>query len=187
MGILDTIYSKTVTKTGRFDRVNETKIAVAGAIDEYHSLGFFEKDIQRGVLTMGVRQLGKVDLSSLIPNLRRVMGVFTESDQKIEKISPLDLSCPGYYMMGKTLHLNPSNLQSQIVIAYCQTPEPEDSWIAMEYEDAVATLAAAKVANIVGNRALASALYLEVGGLVPVRSGYKHKIMMENPSYEPDL
>jgi hypothetical protein len=187
MGVLDTIYSKAVTKTGRFDRINEIKLAVVDAINEYHALGYFEKDIQRGELMMGVRQQGKVDLSMLIPNLRKVMGVFTQKGTKINKISPLDLSEPGYYMMGRTLHLNPTNLQSQITLVYCQSPEPETSWIALEYDDAVATLAAAKVANIVGNRALAQALYLEVGGLTPVRTGYKNKIMMENPSYEPDF
>lgn len=188
MGILDTIYSKAVTKSGRPDRVNETKLAVVDAINEYHSLGYFEKDIQRGILMIGQRDYGRVDLSEHIPRMRKLMGVFTTGMQKINKISALDeLHKPGYYMMGKMLHINPSNLATEIVIAYCQNPEPHESWIAMEYEEAVATLAAAKVAANTGNRLLAQALFLEVGGIYPVRTGYKHKIMMENSTYEPDL
>ena len=187
MGILDTIHSKAVTKTGRFDRVNETKLAVVDAIHEYHSLGYFEKDIQRGELMLGVRSHGKVELDPLIPRLRKVMAVMSPLGIKIDKISPMDLTKPGYYLMGKTLHINPSNLLSNLTLIYAQVPEPENSWIALEYDEAVATLAAAKVANIVGNRNLAQALYLEVGGLFPVRTGFKHQIMMENATYEPDL
>ena len=188
MGILDTIYSKTVVKTARPDRVNETKQAVIDAVNEYHTLGYFEKDIQRGMLIIGQRDYGRVDLSQHLPNLRKLMGVFSRMNTKIDKISPQDeLHKPGYYMLGKMLHINPSNLVSEVQLMYCQTPDPQNSWIAIEYPDAVATLAAAKVANITGNRALAQALFLEVGGLVPVRSGYKHKIMMENATYEPDL
>ena len=188
MGILDTIYGKAVTKTGRPDRVNETKQAVIDALNEYHTLGFFEKDIRTGILMIGQRNYGRVDLSEHIPKMRKLMGVFTAQDKKIEKISmDSELHRPGYYMLGKMLHLNPSNLVTEVKLAYCQTPEPHESWIALEYPDAVATLAAAKVANIVANRALAQSLFLEVGGLFPVRSGYKHKIMMENSTYEPDL
>lgn len=187
MGILDTIYSKAVTKTGRPDRVNETKAAVVDALNEYHSLGFFEKDIQRGLLMIGQRDYGKVDLSIHIPRMRKLLGVFDKFERKISKISIDQLHLPGYYLLGKMLHINPSNLATEIVLAYCQNPDPEDSWIALEYPEAVATLAAAKVANATGNRNLAQALFLEVGGLFPVRTGYKHKIMMENATYEPDL
>lgn len=188
MGILDTIYAKTVTKTARPDRVNETRQHVIDAINEYHTLGFFEKDIQRGFLMIGQRDYGRVDLSIHIPRMRKLMGVFSRMGVKIAKINPLDeLHLPGYYQLGKMLHLNPSNLVSEVQLAYCQSPEPHESWIAVEYPDAVATLAAAKVANTIGNRALAQALFLEVGGLFPVRTGYKAKIMMENTTYEPDL
>lgn len=188
MGILDTIYSKAVTKTGRPDRVNETKQAVRDAIAEYHTLGYFERDIQRGILMIGQRDYGKVDLSQHIPRLRKLMAVFDKNNRKICKISPLeDLGKPGYYLMGKTLHINPSNLLSEVVLAYCQTPEPQNSWIALEYDDAVATLAAAKVAAETGNRVLAQALFLEVGGVYPARTGFKHQILMENSTYEPDL
>ena len=188
MGILDTIYTKAVSKTARPDRVNETKLAVADAINEYHSLGFFEKDIQRGVLMIGERDYGRVDLQSYLPKLRKLMAVLSKHGVKIPKISNLEnMQQSGYYLLGKTLHLNPSNLLTEVILVYCQTPEPQDSWIALEYPDAVATLAAAKVAAITGNRVLAQALFLEVGGLYPVRSGFKHQIMMENTTYEPDL
>lgn len=183
MSILDDIYAIAVVKTARPDRVNETKQAVRDAILEYHSLAFFGADIKDGELNIGARDNGRIDLGALIPNLRQVMAVYLPNGQAL----PKSQEGPGYQMWGKTLVLTPANLSSRLTIQYATVPKPEDSWIAHQYPEAVATLAAAKVANICGNRNLASALFLEVGGIFPTRTGFKHQIMMENDNYEPDL
>jgi hypothetical protein len=187
MAALDTIYSGVIAKTARPDRIKETKQAVVDAVLEYHSLSYFERDIKTGVATIGARQNGIVLLKDLIPDLRKVLGVFSIHGQKIDKISISDTSRPGYYIVGGALHLHPSNLAGQIKLAFCTKPDIATSWITLEYPEAVMSLAGAKVAAIVGNRNLASALFLEVGQIFPTRSGFKHKIMMENTSYEPDL
>lgn len=183
MAILDDIYQIAVTKTGRPDRVKETKQAVADAVIEYHTLGFFGADIKEGTLNIGQRDNGRINLIPLIPNLRQVMGVYLPNGEKLPKAQ----NGPGYQMFGKTLAITPANLAPYVTLQYAIVPRPEDSWIAIQYPEAVGTLAAAKVANICGNRPLASALFLEVGGIFPVRSGFKHQIMLENDSYEPDL
>lgn len=183
MAILDDIYKIAVTKTGRPDRVNETRQAVRDAVIEYHSLAFFGADIQEGELNVGARDNGRVNLGALIPNLRQVMAVYLPNGNALPKTQ----DGPGYQMFGKTLALTPSNISPRLTIQYATVPSPESSWIANQYPEAVATLAAAKVANICGNRPLASALFLEVGGIFPARSGFKQQIMMENDNYEPDL
>lgn len=187
MAALDTIYSGVIAKTARPDRIKETKQAVVDAVLELHAMSYFERDIQTGLATIGIRSNGVVNVKELIPNLRKILAVFTIRGEKIPKISISDRSQPGYYVVGDQLHLHPSNVATQINIAFCTRPVIETSWITVEYKEAVIALAAAKVAAIVGNRNLAAALYLEVGQIFPTRSGYKNQLMMENTSYEPDL
>lgn len=187
MSALDKIYAAAVVKTGRPDRIKETKLATVDAIYEYHTLSYFERDVKTGIMTLGARHNGRVDIRELIPNLRKILSVFTVNGPKLPKIEMTDKTHPGYYLVGNSLHIHPSNLTNQVELAYCTKPDAENSWIAEEYPDAIASLAAAKVAAICGNRTLAAALYLEVGSIYPTRTGFKHQIMMENSSYEPDF
>lgn len=187
MPSLDTIYAGVVVKTGRRDRMQETKQAVIDAVIEYHSLGFFERDITTGVVTIGSTQRGVVQLRTMVPRLRKLLAVFTLRGEKVPKIPAGRLDMPGYYLVGNELHFNPPDILQQATLVICQHPEIESSWILQEYPEAVQSLAAAKVAALVGNRNLAAALFLEVGQIYPTRSGFKNKIVMENESYEPDI
>jgi hypothetical protein len=188
MGVLDTISAGVVAKTGRPDRIRETQQAIRDAMLEYHSLAFFERDITSGTLTIGQRDNGQADLRTYIPNLRQIMGVYLPTGVKLNKLAEVDSNeYPGYRSIGSHISINPTNLSTQYKIAYATVPTLEDSWIVKYYPDAMIALAAAKVAAIVGNRNLAAALFMEVGSVFPVRTGYKHQIMMENPSYEPDF
>jgi len=188
MGILDEIYSATVVKTARPDRVNETQLAITDAMNEYHSLAFFANDIVDATLIIGARDSNGVNLKSYIPDLRKLMSVFINKDQKLPKLplSGEEDHCPGYKLLGSTLTLNPTNLSSEVRLLYCRRPQASTSWILQNYPEAVAALAAFKVCSIVGNRVTAAALALEVGSIYPNRLGYKHQIRMENEAYEPD-
>lgn len=189
MNNIDQIYSAIVTKTARPDRSKEIKQALVDAVHELHSLAYFGKDIKDGNLFIGSRSDRRVDLRNVIPGLRAVMKITVPGLGKLSRIPfhEADLSVPGYQLAGTIFQLNPPDLASRVTIHYCVQPTPETSWIVAEYRDAVIALASFKIAALTGNSALANALAIEVGAIYPIRTGYKHKIMMENDSYEPDL
>jgi hypothetical protein len=189
MNNLENIYAAVVTKTGRPDRSKEIRQAVIDATMEYHTLGYFGSDIKSGDIFLGRRNLNPVDLRAVIPDFRALMKVTIPGLGKISRIPFLDadLSQPGYQLAGSMLQLNPPDLATRITLHYCTFPTAENSWIVSRYKDAIVALASFKVAALTGNSPLAQALAVEVGSIYPGRSGYKHKIMMENDSYEPDL
>lgn len=172
--LFTSIQEEVYTLTNRPDLVQDTVFAIKAATLKVHLVDEWDFDTtEEDVLVSQVDGLAQIDVAtnlSLGARFRRVLYIQNNlTGQFLEQISAPNifdsysrLKTNVFYQIGTKINIRADDLGGSVLVAYLIAPitDPEqyNSWIAAKYPHIIATEAALKVLNSIGDTSIAKKL-----------------------------